>query len=99
MRWAQKNKYLGHLREDEAAVAARVQLPEQLGEHLQLAAVPLDEPLVGEGERLADEHRLLQPQRRVGDRAKGALKGEMWGRVGCDMWEKWVRWAKHKKRD
>tara|TARA_B100000524_G_scaffold127424_1_gene62865 strand:- start:32 stop:532 length:501 start_codon:yes stop_codon:yes gene_type:complete len=68
------------LRKDEAAVAAGVELPEELGEHLELAAVPLDEPLVGERERLPDKHRLLAPQRRVRDRAERKL-AEV-GRVG-----------------
>ena len=34
-------EHLGHLREDEAAVAAAVQLAQQPREHLQLAAIPL----------------------------------------------------------
>ena len=27
------------------------------------------------------------------------IQGEIWGKVGCDIWEKWVRWAGGKKRE
>ena len=41
---------LGHLGEDESAVAALDELMEELGELLQLAAVVLQQPAVGKGD-------------------------------------------------
>ena len=62
-------EHLGHLREDEAAVPTRVQLAQQRAEHLELAAVPLDETLVGEGEARAHTQRLQLRESRLGRRA------------------------------
>ena len=59
-------EHLGHLREDEAAVSARVQLAQQRVEHLELAAVPLDETLVGEGKARAHAQRLQLRESRLG---------------------------------
>ena len=29
----------------------------------------------------------------VGETQKSRSKCEIWEKVGCDIWEKWVRWA------
>ena len=46
------------------------------GRHLQLAAVPLDQPLIGEGERHADAHL---PSRGHQGVIKGLSMGNQWG--------------------
>ena len=33
----------------------------------------------------------------VGETQKNRIKGEIWEKVGCDIWEKWVRWAQKQK--
>ena len=48
----------------------------------------------GGRERLLDERR--RDELELFERVKKRIKGEIWGKVGCDIWEKWVGWAKRK---